>query len=106
MMPLNMRDEAVKRIAEMEACFDMLLAAAERAPDSLREDGLRRQLQKLTDYYENGQWMEDFVLDAQGKLPAGLKRGVLSEDGVYNLLSDLDMWLQEAQHEVTICSEK
>ena len=96
---MDMQEDIVKRIAEMEACFDELLAAAEDGPDSLREDGLRQQLQKLTDYYENGQWMEDFVLDEQGKLPAGLKRGVLSEDGVYHLLADLD-WLLQAEQEV------
>ena len=29
---------------------------------------------------------KDFELDEEGKLPADLKRGVLSEDGIYNLL--------------------
>ena len=32
--------------------------------------------------------MEDFEADEQGLLPTGLKRGVLSEDAVWDLLTD------------------
>ena len=34
--------------------------------------------------------MEDYQLDEQGLFPPGLKRGVLSEDGVYNFLTELE----------------
>ena len=34
--------------------------------------------------------MEDFKDDEAGKLPNDLKRGVLSEDGLYNFLADYD----------------
>ena len=34
------------------------------------------------------QWMKDFEADEAGKLPADLKRGVLSEDAVYDLITD------------------
>ncbi|MBK6087256.1 DUF4298 domain-containing protein, partial [Ruminococcus difficilis] len=30
----------------------------------------------------------DFAADEAGLLPKGLKRGVLSEDGIYNLLEE------------------
>ena len=43
-------------------------------------------LRELEAYYTGSQWREDFAADEAGKLPAGLKRGVLSEDGIYNLL--------------------
>jgi hypothetical protein len=33
-------------------------------------------------------WKQDFAADEAGKLPSDLKRGVLSEDGIWNLLSD------------------
>ena len=32
--------------------------------------------------------MQDYDADCAGKLPPNLKRGVLSEDAVYNLLSE------------------
>ena len=39
-------------------------------------------------YYNSPQWRKDFEADEAGKLPKGLKRSVLSEDGIYDLLSD------------------
>lgn len=53
------------------------VSAAEKAADLLRE---------LEAYYTGPQWKKDFAADEAGQLPAGLKRGVLSEDGIYNLL--------------------
>jgi len=78
---------AVNRITDMERCFDALLHAA-AAPQALAEtDVLRAMLRQLTDYYENGLWLEDYQRDERGELPQDLKRGVLSQDGVYNLLA-------------------
>jgi hypothetical protein len=75
--------QAVDRIREMEAIFDALLAAADRVPPAVPED----RLAVLLEYYEGGQWLRDYELDETGLLPGDLKRGVLSEDGVYNLLA-------------------
>jgi hypothetical protein len=47
-------------------------------------------LHTLIDYYEHGQWLADYTLDEQGLLSPTLKRGVLSQDGVYNLLEELN----------------
>ncbi len=44
------------------------------------------EVKKLEAYYTSADWKKDFALDEAGKLPAGLKRGVLSEDGVYHAL--------------------
>ena len=41
----------------------------------------------LSSYYES-LWKEDFEADEQGLIPKDTKRGVLSEDGLYNLLQD------------------
>ena len=43
---------------------------------------------ELETYYTSSQWRKDFEADEAGKLPKDLKRGVLSEDGVWNLLTD------------------
>ena len=42
----------------------------------------------LNDYYGSDEWKQDFHYDEMGLLPPDLKRGVLSEDGIWNLLSD------------------
>ena len=44
------------------------------------------EIQKLEDYYASPQWKKDFAMDEAGLFPAELKRGVLSEDGIYNIL--------------------
>ena len=43
---------------------------------------------ELSKYYGSELWKLDFAADEAGKLPLDLKRGVLSEDGIWNLLSD------------------
>ena len=76
---------AIVRIRQMERCFDSLL-------ESVNSDAPmdQKKLKKLLAYYENGLWLRDYHLDEAGLLPAWLKRGVLSEDGVWNLLSGID----------------
>ena len=47
----------------------------------------------LEDYVESGHWIADFECDERGELPKELKRGVLSEDGLYNLLCDVERYM-------------
>jgi hypothetical protein len=80
-------DEAVRRVSYMERLMDEVLAA--QKDESRTWPWFRmRQLRILEDYYENGLWRLDFETDERGLLPRGLKRGVLSEDGLYNVLTD------------------
>lgn len=51
-------------------------------------DHILAKLKTLSDYQESGQWLKDYALDESGALPANLKRGVLSEDKLYNFLID------------------
>ena len=77
---------SIRRIQKMEMCFDAL----QNTPAACRNTACFQALLKcLLQYYEGGQWMADYILDEQGKLPRDLKRGVLSEDGVYNFLTEL-----------------
>ena len=46
-------------------------------------------LRQLTEYVDSGQWLQDYQLDEAGALPRDLKRGVLSQDGLYDLLSEI-----------------
>ena len=54
----------------------------------------QNDLQKLAAYFSGPNWWKDFDADEAGKLPADLARGVLSEDGIFDLL--------EANREVQI----
>ena len=51
----------------------------------------------LKDYMESGQWRKDFEADERGEIPAEIERGVLSEDGLYDLLGDVDKILGRAR---------
>ena len=66
--------DTIRRIKYMESLYDMALATGQ-IPRELRE------------YYENGQWLLDYEADERGELPATLKRGVLSQDGLWDLLA-------------------
>ncbi len=80
-------DERVARIESMEKIYDTaldLLNGAKENPAALR--AYQHEIRKLAEYYESPLWKEDFEADEDGMLPKDLKRGVLSEDGIYNLL--------------------
>ena len=47
---------------------------------------MQDEIKELADYYSSEQWRKDFEADEQGLFPEDLRRGVLSEDGIYNLL--------------------
>lgn len=79
--------DAIRRIQKMELCFDALRSASESQRNTACFQAL---LNSFIQYYEGGKWRSDFELDEKGLLPKDLKRGVLSEDGVYNFLADLD----------------
>ena len=85
----EMITKAIKRIQQMELYFDILTKTAEVNPEALWEDDLiGEMLQRLSSYYEDGQWLNDYELDEKGYFPQCLKRGVLAQDSVYNFLTE------------------
>ena len=68
--------DIIERITHMEALFDRALETRV-IPDELR------------DYYTGGQWLEDYEAEERGELPEDLKRGVLSQDGLWDLMEEL-----------------
>ena len=54
--------------------------------NTLDRSKLREYARRLEAYYTSDAWKQDFVADEAGLLPSGLRRGVLSEDGISNLL--------------------
>lgn len=72
------------RIRFYEGIYDELLEMSQGAQISNEEI----KLKLLDDYYTSGQWQRDYEADEAGMLPDDLKRGVLSEDGVFNLFSE------------------
>ena len=80
----------IKRIRKFEAIYEELTAAADELRRSAdRLSLLKEKAEALEKYYTGSLWKRDFAADEAGLLPPELKRGVLSEDGVYDLLEEL-----------------
>ena len=95
-----MNEFNLQRIAAMEAAFDRTEAAVRALMQALDEyETVKVDIDRLTDYLESGAWREDFEMDEAGVVPTDLKRGVLSEDALYNLLGDI-VSLHEQMQEI------
>ena len=81
--------EQTNRIKQMELQFDRASQAMIELSTAI-DKYVKAQdaLNELKAYYASEDWLRDYADDEAGKLPKDLKRGVLSEDGVWNLLSD------------------
>ena len=84
-----MSESRVARITKMESYLDEARQALDEyrlAADKFAK--AQKKIKKLEEYYTGGQWLKDLEADEAGKLPAGLKRGVLSEDAINDLLDE------------------
>ena len=92
--------DQIERIQQMERCLDRVSQAVMRLSAALDEYAdAQDALRQLSDYYGSDLWKHDFATDTAGLLPPDLKRGVLSEDAVWNLLEDVRD-LKERMHSI------
>lgn len=79
----------IDRITQMEGLLDKSTEVIARLEQALEDfNALAPDIAELEAYYTSPLWRKDFEADEAGKLPKDLKRGVLSEDGIYDLLTD------------------
>lgn len=79
-----------QRISRMEQLFDRASEAVTELSAALEKyQATQEAIATLSAYYGSDEWKQDFADDEAGLLPAGLKRGVLSEDGIWNLLAEV-----------------
>jgi hypothetical protein len=96
--------EQLQRITHMEQLLGeaaAAISALDQAIEGYR--AVQKNIEELRRYYENGQWMEDVNADQDGRLPSDLPRGVLTEDAIYDLLTDqvrLREVFRELQNEI------
>ena len=72
--------DRIERVEKYERLFDE--AAVSHDPEKLR---------LLDAYYTSGEWREDYEADERGELPPDLKRGVLSQDALFDLLEGTEL---------------
>ena len=69
-------DTALEAVSEMSAAMGKYAEAQDA-------------ISTLDGYYGSREWKQDCEADESGKLPAALKRGILSQDGIWNMLADV-----------------
>lgn len=93
----NSNDDQPEQVNEQidlflaEIRIDMMEELYDQASEALNSDdpailAIQEVISKLEEYYTGPLWKADLALDEAGKLSSNLKRGVLSEDGIYDLL--------------------
>ena len=85
---MTQTEKQMQRIQQMEEILDYV-QAAERSLDTALErfEKLPGLVKKLDVYYSQ-HWREDYEADEAGLLPPDLKRGLLSQDAVWDALAD------------------
>lgn len=80
----------LQRISRIEQLFDRASEAVTELSAALEKyQAAQEAIATLSAYYGSDEWKQDFSDDEAGLLPADLKRGVLSEDGIWNLLAEV-----------------
>jgi hypothetical protein len=116
--------EQIARITEMEALFTKCEEAVQQLRQAIENKAsitpdltnftsvlkvFNADLKDLTSafstleaYYTSPAWRTDFEADEAGLLPPDLKRGVLSEDGIYNLLEEYKRVEEEMEEDFSV----
>ena len=88
--------DQIERIKKMSAMLKSAQAACTELEESMNRlaaalesyDAQLDNIDALSAYYDSEDWLKDFADDEAGLIPTDIDRGALSEDGIYNLLSD------------------
>ncbi len=79
----------IERIKHMELLFEKACAVVyENNANKKDLSAIQSVICTLADYQNSGLWLSDYTADENSELPKNLKRGVLSQDGLYNLLCE------------------
>lgn len=89
--PVDMWNETVERNCKTYRRFYRLdrierVEKLERLFDDVRTHPDEEKIAALDAYYTSGEWLDDYEADERGELPPDLKRGVLSQDAMFDLL--------------------
>ena len=83
------QQDRINRITENENLFDNAASEVKQLAQALEAcQELPAHIAALEAYLDSGAWREDYEADERGEVPTELKRGVLSQDALYDLLTD------------------
>ncbi len=75
--------DRVGRVAFYEQIFDEVRNIP---PEAASGEEIQMKVRLLDEYYTSGEWQKDYEADEAGLFPADMKRGILSQDGLYDFL--------------------
>ena len=78
--------ERIKRYENMMNEVKEALQKADAAIEAYKQ--VRPKIRKLERYYTGSMWKKDFIASENGELPEDLLCGVLSEDGINDVLDE------------------
>ena len=92
----------IERINRMEELLNFSAEAIEELSKAIDKfEKAEEAVAILSKYYGSNEWKQDYADDEAGLLPKDLHRGVLSEDGIWNLINE---W-QELRKRLTSIEE-
>ena len=81
--------EQHERIQIMENALDEVTEKISALRQAFADyTGIREKIIQLEQYYTSDLWVKDYEDDEAGKLPKDLKRGVLSQDAIDDMLNE------------------
>ena len=76
-----------RHLYEMEEILNEALKKMDELERKIAEyEAFQDRIRKLEAYYTGPQWKEDYAMEEAGMFPEDLSRGVLSQDGIWNML--------------------
>ena len=82
----------IARVRKMEEDFNMVRDIMDDMEMAIYKfEVVQRRIDRLFRYMEGGQFLKDFEADERGELPKDMERGVLSEDALDELLTDVTL---------------
>ena len=85
-MSINKRIEKITAMEEILDKHNLKISKLKEALEDFVEN--QKQIDKLVNYYLSQQYELDYESFENGEFPEDLKCGVLSQDAVFNLLTD------------------
>ena len=93
----------IERIEYYEAILDEAQSAVSELSEALEHyQKVQEKIRELESYYSSPLWRKDYEDDEKGRLPANLKRGVLSEDAVYHVLEENSYLLERIKERIWV----
>ncbi len=81
--------DRIERIVAAENALNEARSATEQLQEAVAAQAVALDaLRLVAQYYGSQEWYDDRKADERGKIPADVQRGVLSEDGPYDVLVD------------------